>query len=128
MLKVLLNNLNALYFFQHLIQNFWLVFILIHWYGFLTVHLINVFGIPFKINLRSQLRIYWCYFYSLCSQHVSAPTGHPWVKYNYINYIFWKSHRYYNGSVVLQVLTTRHNTIIITHWDVTTKIKFDIYI
>jgi hypothetical protein len=25
-------------------------------------------------------------FYSLCSQHVSAPTGHPQVKYNYVTY------------------------------------------
>jgi hypothetical protein len=41
-----------------------------------------------QIYLRSQLRIYWCYFYSLCSQHVSVPTGHPQVKYNYITYIF----------------------------------------
>jgi hypothetical protein len=41
-----------------------------------------------QIYLRSQLRIYWCYFYSLCSQHVLAPTGHPQVKYNYITYIF----------------------------------------
>jgi hypothetical protein len=23
-----------------------------------------------QIYLRSQLRIYWCYFYYLCSQHV----------------------------------------------------------
>jgi hypothetical protein len=38
------------------------------------------------------------------TQHVSAPTGHPQVKYNYTTYIFWKSHRYYNGSVVLQML------------------------
>jgi hypothetical protein len=58
-----------------------------------------------QIYLRSQLRIYWCYFHSPCSQHVPAPTGHPQVKYNYITYIFWKSHRYYNGSVVLQFLT-----------------------
>jgi hypothetical protein len=42
----------------------------------------------FQIYLRSQLRIYWCYFYSLCSQHVSAPTGHPQEKYNYITHIF----------------------------------------
>jgi hypothetical protein len=35
---------------------------------------------------RSQLRIYWCYF-SLSSQHVSAPSGHPQVKYNHITYI-----------------------------------------
>jgi hypothetical protein len=40
-----------------------------------------------NIYLRSQLRIYWCYFYSLCSQHVSAPIGHLQVKYNYITYI-----------------------------------------
>jgi hypothetical protein len=42
----------------------------------------------FQICLRSQLRIYWCYFYSLYSQHVSAPTGHPHVKYNYLTYMF----------------------------------------
>jgi hypothetical protein len=41
----------------------------------------------FEIYLRSQLRICWCYFYSLCSQHVSAPTGHLQAKYYYINYI-----------------------------------------
>jgi hypothetical protein len=46
----------------------------------------------FQIYLRSQLIIYWCYF-SLCSQHVSAPTGHLQVKYNYITYISWESHR-----------------------------------
>jgi hypothetical protein len=33
------------------------------------------------IYLRSQLRIYWCYF-SLSSQHVSVPSGHPQVKHN----------------------------------------------
>jgi hypothetical protein len=42
---------------------------------------------------RSQLRIYWSYF-SLSSQHVSAPSGHPQVKYNYITYISRESYRY----------------------------------
>jgi hypothetical protein len=28
-----------------------------------------------------QLRIFCCYFYYVRSQHVSAPTGHPQVKY-----------------------------------------------
>jgi hypothetical protein len=46
-----------------------------------------------------------CYFYSVCSQHVSAPTGHPHVKYNNIIYIFLKCYRYHNGSVVLQLFT-----------------------
>jgi hypothetical protein len=50
---------------------------------------------------RSQLGIYWCYF-SLCSQHVSAPSDHPQMKHNYITYISRESYRYYNGSVVSQ--------------------------
>jgi hypothetical protein len=33
-----------------------------------------------NIYQRSQLRIYWSYF-SLSSQHVSAPSGHLQVKY-----------------------------------------------
>jgi hypothetical protein len=40
-----------------------------------------------NIYLRSQLRIHWCYFYSICSQHVSVLMGHLQVKYNYITYI-----------------------------------------
>jgi hypothetical protein len=48
-----------------------------------------------NIYPRSQLRNYWCYF-SLSSQHVSAPSGHHQVKYNYITYISRESYRYYN--------------------------------
>jgi hypothetical protein len=36
-----------------------------------------------QIYLQSQLRIF-VIFISVCSQHVSAPTGHPQVKYNNI--------------------------------------------
>jgi hypothetical protein len=43
--------------------------------------------------------------FSLCSQHVSAPTGHLQVKYNYITYISWENHRYYNGSVVSEIVS-----------------------
>jgi hypothetical protein len=45
-----------------------------------------------QIYPQSQLRICCCCcFYSVCSQHVSAPTGHPQVKYNIIYiYIFFK--------------------------------------
>jgi hypothetical protein len=44
-------------------------------------------------------------FYSVRSQHVSAPTGHPQVKYTSSFIYFWKCHRYHNGSVVLQLFT-----------------------
>jgi hypothetical protein len=53
---------------------------------------------------RSQLRIYWCYF-SLSSQHVSAPSDHLQVKHTYITYISWESYLYYNGSVVSQFVS-----------------------
>jgi hypothetical protein len=42
-------------------------------------HMIHVY--LSDIYPRSKLRIYWCYF-SLCSQHVSAPLGHPQAKHN----------------------------------------------
>jgi hypothetical protein len=58
----------------------------------------------FHIYLRSQLRIYWRYFYFLCSQHVSAPKGHLQVKYNY------------NGSVVISMSFPRYvSDVIVFH-------------
>jgi hypothetical protein len=37
--------------------------------------------------LRTQLRIYWCYFFLSVHNMFSAPKGHLQVKYNYIAYI-----------------------------------------
>jgi hypothetical protein len=42
-----------------------------------------------QIYPQSQLR-FFLLFYSVRSQHVSAPTGHPQVKY-YIIYIYFES-------------------------------------
>jgi hypothetical protein len=61
-------------------------------------------------QLRSQLRIYWCYF-TLSSQHVSAPSGHLQVKYHYTTYISRESNRYYNGKKETTLLKA-------THWNV----------
>jgi hypothetical protein len=65
--------------------------------------------LPLKLNVflsniypRSELRIYWCYF-SLSSQHISAPSGHLQVKYNYITYIFWENYRYYKDKIEVEV-------------------------
>jgi hypothetical protein len=72
------------------------------WEKFVKLFTKQIITYTFQIYLRSQLRIYWCYFYSLCSQHVLATAGHLQVKYNYIAYISWESHRYYNRSVVIR--------------------------
>jgi hypothetical protein len=45
-----------------------------------------------QIYLQSQLRIFVVIFYSVRSQHVSAPTGHPQVKYNIIIYNITQQH------------------------------------
>jgi hypothetical protein len=65
--------------FEKLVGSFILV-------GCILLRYVHLYPSNIYIYPRSQLRIYWSYF-SLSSQHVSAPSDHPQVKYNYITYI-----------------------------------------
>jgi hypothetical protein len=49
--------------------------------------------IPFKYTWDPNWEFIGVTF-SLCSQHVSAPTGHLQVKYNYITYISWEIYKH----------------------------------
>jgi hypothetical protein len=75
----------------------------------LYLTIITPCNLSLQIYPRSQLIIFISIFYSVCSQHVSAPTGHPQVKHIIIIYIFMKNYHTTGKTIIPQHIRYFYN-------------------